>query len=143
VLADELVVAAVGLGVGGCLGAESEDDRAELVEGLGGAAGSGHVGAVVGRADRVQQFLLLGEDDLHLVAEVAEEGGAADFGAIGDVADRDIVESARQEQLLGRLDDALAHLAALALGKRNVRGHVRQPTWLRTQFHMGRSTVWY
>jgi hypothetical protein len=35
VLLDELEVAGVGLGVGGGLGAEGQDDRAELLDGLG------------------------------------------------------------------------------------------------------------
>ena len=38
----------------------------------------------------LEQFLLFGENDLLLVAEVAEERGAADFGALGDVPDRDV-----------------------------------------------------
>jgi len=101
VLLDELEVAGVGLGVDGCLGAEGEDDRAELFDGLGRASRGGGAVCLPGCGDRVEQLLLVGEDDLLLVAEVAEERGAADFGAFGDVADRDAVEAPLEEQLPG------------------------------------------
>ena len=123
VLLDELEVAGVVLGVGGRLGAEGQDDRAELFECLGRVSRGGGAVGLAGCGDRVEQFLLFGEDDLLLVAEVAEEGGAADFGALGDVADRDAVEAPLEEQLPGGLDDALAGLALLALHEREGRGH--------------------
>src|ERR1700734_2044391 len=123
VLLDELEVAGVVLGVGGRLGAEGQDDRAELFEGLGRVSRGGGAVGLPGCRDRVEQFLLFGENDLLLVAEVAEEGGTADFGALGDVADRDLVEAARGEELLGGLDDALPRLAPLALHEGQGRGH--------------------
>jgi hypothetical protein len=104
-LFNELVVAGVGLGVGGCLGAEGENDRAELFDSHGRVLRGSRVDCLTGRGDRLEQFLLLGENDLLVVTKVAEERGAADFGALGDVADRDVVEAAREEELLGGLDD--------------------------------------
>src|ERR1019366_501847 len=100
--------AGVGLGADGCLGAEGEDDRAELFDGLGRASRGGGAVCLPGCGDRVEKVLLVGEDDLLLVAEVAEERGAADFGALGDVAARDAVEAPLEEQLPGGVDDALA-----------------------------------
>jgi hypothetical protein len=107
-LLDEPVMAGVGLGVGGCPGAEGEDDRAELFDGFGRVLRSGSVVCLAGCGDRLEQLLLLGEDDLLLVAEIAEERGAANFGALGDVADRDVVKASREEELLGGLDDVPA-----------------------------------
>jgi hypothetical protein len=92
VLVDQLEVAGVGLRVGGCLGAEGEDDGAELFDGLGCASRGGGVVCLAGRGDRLEEFLLFGKNDLLLVAEVTEERGTADFGALGDVADRDVPE---------------------------------------------------
>ena len=117
VLLDELEVTGVVLGVGGALGAEGEEDRAELFDGLGRVSRGGGAVCLPGCGGRVEQFLLFG-DDLLLVAEVAEERGAADFGALGDVADRDAVEAPLEEQLSGGVDDALAGLALLALQSR-------------------------
>ena len=143
VLFDELEVADVARGVGGCLGAEGEDDRAELFDGLGRASRGGGAVCLPGCGDRVEQFLLFGEDDLLLVAEVAEEGGTADFGALGDVADRDAVEAALEEQLAGGLDDALAGLALLALHEREGRGHNSQHTGAGLPFQEVCSTLRY
>jgi hypothetical protein len=95
-LLNQLVMAGVGLGIGGCLGAEGEDDRAELLDRLGRAPRGGTVVCLTGGGERLEQVLLSGEDDLLLVTEVAEERGAADFGPLGDVANRDVVEAARE-----------------------------------------------
>jgi hypothetical protein len=59
--------------VGGYLGADGEDDRAELFDGLGRASRGRGVVCVAGGGDRLEQFLLSGENDFLLVAEVAEE----------------------------------------------------------------------
>jgi hypothetical protein len=78
-----------------------------------------------------------------LVAEVAEERGAADLGALGDVADRDAVEATREEQFLGGLDDALAGLALLAFHEREGRGHDGKHTDARLPFQKVLSTLRY
>src|SRR6202042_3401437 len=127
----------------GWLGAEGEGDRAELFECLGRVSRGGGAVGLPGCGDRVEQFLLFGEDDLLLVAEVAEEGGAADFGALGDVADRDAVEAALEEQLPGRLNDALAGLALFALHEREGRGHNGKHTGIGLPFQKVCSTLWY
>ena len=67
----------------------------------------------------------------------------ADFGALGDVADRDLVEAARQEELLGGLDDALPCLAPLALHEGQGRGHDGKHTVARLPSHKERSTIRY
>ena len=72
VLLDELELAGPGLGVGGRLGAAGEEDRAELFDGLGRASRGGGAVGLAGCGDRLEQFLLLGENDLLLVAEVTE-----------------------------------------------------------------------
>jgi hypothetical protein len=105
VLFDELEVAGVGLRIGGGLIAEGEEDRAELFDRLARASCGWGVVGLTGCGDRVEQFLLVGENDLLLVAEMAEERRAADFGALGDVADRDAVEAPREEEVPGGLDD--------------------------------------
>ena len=58
VLLDELEVAGVGLWVGGCLGAEGEEDRAKLLDGLGRASRGGGVVCLAGCGDGLEQFLL-------------------------------------------------------------------------------------
>ena len=143
VLLDELEVAGVGLWVGGCLSAEGEEDRAELFDSLGRAPRGGCVVCLAGCGDRLEQFLLFGENDLLLVAEVAEERGAADFGALGDVADRDVVEAAGEEQLPGGLDDAQPRLAPLALYEGQWRGHGGKHTVARLPSQRERSTFRY
>jgi hypothetical protein len=47
---------------------------------------------------------------------------------LGDVADRDGIETVLVEQLLGCLDDALPRLALLAFYERPGRGHARKHT---------------
>jgi len=135
----------VGLWVGGCLGAEGEEDRAKLLDGLGRASRGGGVVCLAGCGDGLEQFLLLGENDLLLVAEMAEERGAADFGALGDVADRDVVEAPREEELLSGLDDALPRLAPLALyeGQGQGRGHDGKHIAARLPFQEELGTVRY
>ena len=125
VLFDELEVADVARGVGDYLGAEGEDDRAELFDGLGDAPDRSEVVFSSGCGDRLEQLWLSAESDLLLVAEVAEERGAANFGALSDVADRDLIKAAREEELLSGLNDALSRLALLALDERNGRSHGR------------------
>lgn len=87
VLLDKPEVADVVLGVGGRLGAKGEDNRAKLFDGLGHALDRSEVVFLYGCGDRLEVFLLSGENDLLLVPEMAEERGPANFGAFGDVTD--------------------------------------------------------
>src|SRR4051812_24717449 len=95
-------------------------------------------------ADQIQQLLLLREDDLLLVAEVAEERRAPDLGPLRDLGDRDRVEPTGCEELVRGDDDPLPRLLLLALDERKVVCHppsiVPVPG---VAFRLERRTVWY
>ena len=65
------------------------------------------------------------------------------YGALGDVADRDAVETALKEELLGGLDDALPRLAPLALHEGQGGGHDDKHTVARLPFQEESSTLRY
>ncbi|MEC3993233.1 hypothetical protein VSR01_06620 [Actinacidiphila sp. DG2A-62] len=91
VLLDQRVVAGVARGIGGRPGTQGEQDRAQLLDGLGDTArrrGVVRLVRLAGRGDQAEQLLLPGEDDLLLVAEVAKERGASDLGAFVDAVRR-------------------------------------------------------
>src|SRR5699024_55372 len=137
------IVAAVRVGVCGGPGAEVKDDRTQLFNRLDGRVWADARVLIMSCGDGVEQFLLLGEDDLWLVAEVAKERGAADRGALGDGADRHAVRAVRREQLSGSADDACACAAALAPDKGKGRSHGVVVAIYRSPFHSVHRVVWY
>ena len=98
------------------------------------------VDEVLRRRNSRQLFLVLGEQDLLLVAKVAEKRGAADFSTLGDFADRDVVEAACEEQLLCDLHDALTALGVACAP----RGSCGKPTGPRSlQYQVVLHLLWY
>src|SRR5690606_35044865 len=74
-----------------------------------------------------QQDLVIGEDDVLLAAELAEERRSRNARGLGDLLDRCLVESLRTEQLERCGDDAarrfhgLMHARSLTPGERDRR----------------------
>src|SRR5690606_20708928 len=54
----------------------------------------------------IEQHLVVGEDDVLLAAELAEEGRTRDAGGAGDLLDGGLIESLRGEQIQRGRDDA-------------------------------------
>jgi len=70
-----------------------------------------------GLVDGLFGVLRIGEQDLLLVPEVAEEGRASHLGPLGDVRDADGVEAPLVEELQRRLADRLFGASPLPLGE--------------------------
>ncbi len=119
---DQLVVERVVVGTAGDLGAELGHQAPgrgqrlpEVPQRFGGRV-------LPWLSQDPHHLALRGEDDLLLVAEVAEERGAAGLGAPGDLVDGDLVEAALDEERERGLDDPVTGLAASAVTQ-GLRGH--------------------
>lgn len=122
VLVDESLVHLVGLGVGGYVLDEAEDDGPNAGQGIG-KRGSDRL-VLHPCTTRCLGGLGPGvsEEDLLLVSEIAEESRAANFGTLGYVRDTHLVEAALAEELKGGSPDGLFGPAPLAIPQRPGRG---------------------
>ncbi len=91
---DETLMHLIGLGIGGDVLDESDDDGADVTERVD-ERGADRARGRLDIGERCRGFLLVaGEQDLLLVAEVPKECCPTDLGSLSDIRDRDLVVTA-------------------------------------------------